>query len=64
MVVENCRSFRDEVHFCEFLSVRDYGFSGFVDSAVHAHNELMLETKVCVQEEAVEVILKSLEKGF
>jgi len=44
--------------------VRDYGFSGFIDSAVHAHNELMLETKVCVQEEAVEVILKSLEKGF
>ena len=62
MVVENCRTFGDEVHFREFLAVGHNCLSWFVDSAVHTDDQLMLETCIRVQEETVEMALECLEK--
>ena len=40
----------------------DDGLAGLVNPAIHAHNQLVLETSISVQEEVVEMDLKRLEK--
>ena len=42
----------------------DDGFARLVNSAEHAHNELVLEADVGVQEEVVELGLEILEEGI
>ena len=64
MVVEDGGTFRDEIHFVQFLTVGDNGLAGLVDPAVHAHDQLVLESCVCVQEKVVEMDLEGLEQGL
>ena len=37
-------------------------FARLVDPAVHAHDQLVLEPDICVQEEVVELVLECLEQ--
>jgi len=62
LVVEDCRTFRDKIHFVKLLAVRDDGLARLVDSAIHAHNQLVLETGVGIQEKVVEMDLERLEE--
>lgn len=48
LVIKDCCSSRDEIHFSQFLPVRDDGFTWFVDSAIHVYNELVLKSYICV----------------
>ena len=61
LVIKDGGPFRDEIHLCEFLAMRHDGLSWLVDSAIHAHDQLMLEAHICIQEERVEVVLERLE---
>jgi len=62
LIVENSGAFRDEVHLSELLPVRDNGFSGLVNPAIHAHDKLMLEPCVRVLKEGIKVVFEGLEK--
>jgi hypothetical protein len=42
----------------------DDGLARLVDSAIHAHDQLVLETCISVQKEAVKVVFESLEQGL
>jgi len=42
--------------------VGDDGLARLVDSAIHAHNQLVLETGVSIQEKVVEMDLERLEE--
>jgi len=62
LVVEDCRTFRDKIHFVKLLAVGDDGLARLVDSAIHTHDQLVLETGVGVQEKVVEMDLERLEE--
>jgi len=46
------------------LSIRNDCFAWLVDTAVHVHDQLVLEANICVQEEITELVFERLEKGF
>lgn len=64
LIIEHSRTFRYEIHLIKFLTMRDDGLTGLIDTAIHVNDQLMLETDVGVQEEVVELVLESFEKGF
>ena len=62
LIIQHSRSLRNKVHFLQFLSVTDEDLAGLVNSAVHADDQLVLKSDICVQEEIIELVLKSLEQ--
>ena len=62
LVVEHGTALADEVHFVKLLTVVYNDFARLVNPAVHAHDELVLEADVRVQEEVVEVQFEILEQ--
>ena len=62
LVVEDCRTFGDKIHFVKLLAVGDDGLARLVDSAIHTHDQLVLETGVGIQEKVVEMDLERLEE--
>ena len=52
-IVKKNGAFRNKEHFLKFLSVGYDGFPRFVNSTIHANNQLVLESCICIQKEAV-----------
>jgi hypothetical protein len=48
LVIEDGRPFRDEIHLCELLAMRHDCLSWLINSAIHAHNQLMLKAHICI----------------
>lgn len=61
VVVEDGRAFCDEIHFLEFLTVRNNHFSRFEDSAVHVDDKLVLEADFSVDKEVTKLSFKRSE---
>ena len=44
--------------------MRNDGLAWLINSTVHAHDQLMLETNICIQKEVVELILEVFEQAL
>lgn len=64
LIVEDGRTSGNEIHFIEFLAIRNDCFAWLIDTAVHIHNQLMLEPNICIQKEITKLVFESLEKGL
>jgi hypothetical protein len=64
LIIEDGRTFGYEVHLIKFLTMGDDSLTGLVDTAVHVHDQLMLETDVSVQKEVIKLVLEGFEKRF
>ena len=58
LVIENSCSSRDKVHLSEFVAISDDLFAWLIDSAIHIHNKLVLETNISIQEEIAKLIFE------
>lgn len=61
-IKEYCGSFRYKIHFVQLLTVRNDNFSWFEDSAVHVHDQFMLESYFSVNKEVAKLYFERIEK--
>jgi len=63
-IIENHGSIRYEIQFLNFLTIRNYYFTGLENSTIHVNNQIVLESNFGVYEKVTELSFESFKERF